>query len=78
METPSYGDMVREALDYVIARRPTPSDWFDPNTTAFRDQQQQDEYLRTFRDFLFGHHPDPIYPPRKRLPPDAETTPYDE
>ncbi|WP_280254226.1 hypothetical protein [Nocardia abscessus] len=78
IKEPSYGDMVREALDYVIARRPTPSDWFDPNTTAFRDQQQQDEYLRTFRDFLFGHHPDPIYPPRKRLPPDAETTPYDE
>lgn len=78
IKEPSYGDMVREALDYVIARRPTPSDWFDPNTTTFLDQQQQDEYLRTFRDFLFGHHPDPIYPPRKRLPPDAETTPSDE
>ncbi|MFQ6331646.1 hypothetical protein ACLMAL_36760 [Nocardia sp. CWNU-33] len=75
---PSYGDMVREALDYVIARSPAPSDWFDPNTTTFLDQQQQDEYLRTFRDYLFGHHPYPIYPPRKRLPPDAETTPSDK
>ncbi|WP_433672285.1 hypothetical protein ACQP06_11940 [Nocardia sp. CA-136227] len=78
IEEPSYGDMVREALDYVIARRPAPSDWFDPNTTTFRDQQHQNEYLRTFRDYLFGHHPDPIYPPRKQLAPDADTTQFDE
>ncbi|WP_069164091.1 hypothetical protein [Nocardia altamirensis] len=61
---PSYGDMVREALDYVIARRPAPDNWFDPTTTTFLDQQQQDQYLRAFRAYLFGHHPDPIYPPR--------------
>ncbi|MEV0368000.1 hypothetical protein [Nocardia fusca] len=74
----SYGDMVREALDYVIARCPTPSDWFDPSTTEFLDQQQQHEYLRGFRDYLFGHHPYPVYPPRKPLPPDAQTTPSDQ
>lgn len=76
-EEASYGDMVREALDYVIARRPPPSDWFDPSTTEFLDQQQQHEYLRAFRDYLFGHHPYPIYPPRN-LPPDAEPTPANQ
>ncbi|MEU6189202.1 hypothetical protein [Nocardia sp. NPDC047038] len=69
---PSYGDMVREALDYVIARGAAPSDWFDPNTTRFLDRQEQDEYLRAFRDYLFGHRPQPIYPPGPgRLPLDA-------
>ncbi len=74
---PSYGDMVREALDYVIARRPAPKEWFDPNTTAFLDDQQQNEYLRTFRDYLFGIHPYPIYPPLARVP-GAEITPIVE
>ncbi|WP_459545824.1 hypothetical protein [Nocardia sp. X0981] len=51
---PVYGDMVREALDYMIARRPTPSEWFDPTGTRFADQYELDEYLRAFRGFLFG------------------------
>ncbi|MFI7529023.1 hypothetical protein [Nocardia salmonicida] len=45
---PRYGDMVREALDYVIAQRPTPSDWFDPNTTEFVDQP-----IRSAADLIF-------------------------
>ncbi|MGY1947059.1 hypothetical protein [Nocardia asiatica] len=73
-----YAAELREAIDYVIARRPTPSGWFDPNTTTFLDQQQQDEYLRAFRDYLFGRHPYPIYPPSKHIRPDAETTPSDD
>ncbi|AHH16901.1 hypothetical protein NONO_c21030 [Nocardia nova SH22a] len=73
IQEPAYGEMVREALDHVIARRPMLNDWFDPNTTVFLDQQQQEEYLRTFRDYLFGLHPYPVYPPRKRFPLDAET-----
>ncbi|MFE7798612.1 hypothetical protein [Nocardia sp. NPDC057440] len=69
-----YGDMVREALDYMIARRPTPSEWFDPTRTRFFDQRELDEYLRAFRDYLFGNRSEPIYPPdNSRLPPDAGT-----
>lgn len=61
-----YGDMVREALDYMIARRPTPSEWADPTRSWFFDQRELDEYLRAFRDYLFGNRPEPIYPPGKR------------
>ncbi|MEU8895634.1 hypothetical protein AB0C65_07240 [Nocardia sp. NPDC048505] len=59
----TYGDMVREALDFMIAWRPTPDEWFDPTETRFADQQDLDDYLRAFRDYLFGTRPEPIYPP---------------
>ncbi|MEU2258332.1 hypothetical protein [Nocardia xishanensis] len=58
---PTYGDMVREALDYMIAWRPTPDEWFDPTEARFADQRELDEYLRAFRDYLFGSRPEPIY-----------------
>jgi hypothetical protein len=60
---PTYGGMVREALDYMIAWRPTPNEWFDPTETRLADQRELDEYLRAFRDYLFGTRPEPIYPP---------------
>ncbi|WP_174186243.1 hypothetical protein [Nocardia barduliensis] len=70
---PTYGDMVREALDYMIAWHPTPDEWFDPTETRFADQRDLDEYLRAFRDYLFGTRPEPIYPPGSEpLSPDAE------
>ncbi|MGC4990485.1 hypothetical protein [Nocardia salmonicida] len=59
----TYGDLVREALDFVIAWHPTPDEWFDPTETRFADQRDLDEYLRAFRDYLFGTRPEPIYPP---------------
>ncbi|WP_406234211.1 hypothetical protein [Nocardia sp. NBC_01009] len=59
----TYGDMVREALDFMIAWRPTPDEWFDPTETRFADQRDLDEYLRAFRAYLFGTRPEPIYPP---------------
>ncbi|MFE9320937.1 hypothetical protein ACIHDR_13915 [Nocardia sp. NPDC052278] len=73
---PVYGDMMCEALDYMIARRPTPSEWFDPTKSWFCDQRELDEYLRAFRDYLFGNRPEPISAPgNNRLPPDAGTAP---
>ncbi|MEV4127188.1 hypothetical protein [Nocardia sp. NPDC049707] len=60
---PTYGGMVCEALDYMIAWRPTPDEWFDPTETRFADQRELEEYLRAFRDYLFGTRPEPIYPP---------------
>ncbi|MCP2293574.1 hypothetical protein ACFYT3_35180 [Nocardia amikacinitolerans] len=63
-----YGAMVREALDYMIARRPTPSEWFDPTQSRFSDQRELDEYLRAFRDYLFGNRPEPLYPPSRNRP----------
>ncbi|MFC6010309.1 hypothetical protein [Nocardia lasii] len=59
---PTYGAMVREALDYMIAWRPTPEEWFEPTGTSFADQQDVDEYLRAFRDYLVGDRPEPIIP----------------
>lgn len=64
----AYGDMMREALDYMIARHPTPNEWFDPTQARFFDQQELDEYLRAFRDYLFGNRPEPIYPPARNRP----------
>ncbi|MFC8530918.1 hypothetical protein [Nocardia sp. NPDC057227] len=49
----AYGALVREALDYMIAWRPTPDEWFDPTETRFADQRELDEYLRAFRAYLF-------------------------
>ncbi|WP_147471502.1 hypothetical protein [Nocardia stercoris] len=60
---PTYGDMVREALDFMIAWHPTPDEWFDPTETRFADQRDLEEYLRAFRDYLSGTRPEPIYPP---------------
>lgn len=60
---PTYGDMVREALDYMIAWHPTPDEWFDATETRFADRRDLDEYLRAFRDYLFGTRPEPLYPP---------------
>ncbi|MFC4128278.1 hypothetical protein [Nocardia rhizosphaerae] len=60
---PTLGDMVRDALDFMIAWRPTPDDWFDPTGIRFADQRQLDEYLQAFRDFLFGDRAEPIDPP---------------
>ncbi|WP_378740894.1 hypothetical protein [Nocardia brasiliensis] len=60
----TYGGMVREALDFMIAWGPTPNEWFDPTRTRFADQRELDEYLRTFRDYLFGTRPEPICPRR--------------
>lgn len=69
---PTYAAMMREALDYVIARRPTPSEWYDPTDAWFDDQRELDEYLRAFRDYLFGNRSEPIHPPgNNRLPPGA-------
>ncbi|WP_194836594.1 hypothetical protein [Nocardia sp. XZ_19_369] len=66
---PAHGAMVREALDYVIARRPTPSEWYDPTGAWFLEQQELDEYLCAFRDYLFGDRSEPISPPRNKRPP---------
>ncbi|MCC3333007.1 hypothetical protein [Nocardia abscessus] len=72
---PTYAAMVREALDYVIARRPTPSEWYDPTNAWFLDQQELDEYLRALRDYLFGDRSEPISPPGNKRPlPDVGTT----
>ncbi|MGW2661892.1 hypothetical protein ACWCW7_13085 [Nocardia tengchongensis] len=60
---PTYGALVHEALDFMIWWRPTPDEWFDPTETRFTDQRELDEYLRAFRDYLFGTRPEPIYPP---------------
>ncbi|MFI6369000.1 hypothetical protein ACIBG0_40530 [Nocardia sp. NPDC050630] len=69
---PTYAAMMREALDYVIARRPTPSEWYDPTDAWFDNQRELDEYLRAFRDYLFGNRSEPIPPPsNNRLPPRA-------
>lgn len=73
---PEYRSMVREALDFVIARGPTPQEWFDPTFIWFFDQQELNEYLQAFHDYLFGDRPEPIYPPdNERLPPEADPAP---
>ncbi|WP_327097726.1 hypothetical protein OIE68_02265 [Nocardia vinacea] len=70
---PTYGGLVREALDYMIAWCPTPDEWFDPTETRFADQRELDEYLRAFRAYLFGTRPESISPPGGvRLSPDAQ------
>lgn len=60
---PTYGELLRRSLDYMIAWRPTPDEWFDPTGTRFADQRDLDEYLCAFRDYLLGDRPEPIYPP---------------
>ncbi|MGV9408969.1 hypothetical protein ACWDOP_03560 [Nocardia sp. NPDC003693] len=60
---PTYGTLVREALDFMIWWRPTPDEWFDPTETRFTGRHELDEYLRAFRDYLFGTRPEPICPP---------------
>ncbi|MFF2557487.1 hypothetical protein ACFVUS_41265 [Nocardia sp. NPDC058058] len=72
---PAERERMREALDFVIARRPTPKEWFHPTFTWFFDQQELDDYLRAFHDYLFGDRPEPIYPPdNERLPPESDPT----
>ncbi|MET9211308.1 MULTISPECIES: hypothetical protein [unclassified Nocardia] len=63
LSDPTTGKMLREALDFMIAWRPTPDDWFDPTGTEFAEQRDLDDYLRAFRDYLFGDRPEPIHPP---------------
>ncbi|MEU1210148.1 hypothetical protein [Nocardia sp. NPDC005825] len=65
---PPYGILVREALDFMIAWRPTPDEWFDPTEARFTDQRDLDEYLRAFHDYLFGTRPEPIDPPGSEVP----------
>ncbi|WP_109530210.1 MULTISPECIES: hypothetical protein [Nocardia] len=60
---PTYGYMLREALDFMIAWQPTPDEWFDPTGIRFADQRDLEEYLRAFRDYVSGDRPEPIYPP---------------
>ncbi|WP_328393301.1 hypothetical protein [Nocardia sp. NBC_00416] len=60
---PTYGILLREALDYMIARRPTPEEWFDPTGIRFADERELGEYLRAFLDYLVGTRPEPIYLP---------------
>ncbi|WP_040800982.1 hypothetical protein [Nocardia higoensis] len=70
---PTYGILVREALDFMITWRPTPDEWFDPTESRFADQRDLDEYLRAFRDYVFGTRPEPIYLPTGERPsPDAQ------
>jgi hypothetical protein len=52
--------LMREALDYMIAWHPTPDEWFDPTEVRFADQQELDEYLRGFRDYVLGDRPEPV------------------
>ncbi|MGS2807399.1 hypothetical protein [Nocardia sp. MW-W600-9] len=74
---PEYQRQVREALDYIIARGTTPDEWLERTSTWFFDQQELDEYLTAFHDYLFGGRPEPIYPPdNERLPPEAEIETY--
>lgn len=69
---PTYGVLVREALDYMIVRRPTPQEWFDPTGIRFADERELGEYLRAFRDYVAGTRPEPIYlPAGEQLPRDA-------
>ncbi|MCC3313993.1 hypothetical protein [Nocardia africana] len=59
---PTLGRLVRDALDYMIAWRPTPDEWFDPTGIRFADQRELGEYLRAFRDYLLGDRTEPITP----------------
>ncbi|MEV6432433.1 hypothetical protein [Nocardia sp. NPDC051463] len=68
VEDPTYGVLVSEALDHMIAWRPTPEEWFDPTGTRFADQRDLEEYLRAFRDYLLGTRLEPIYPPGSERP----------
>ncbi|MET7770533.1 hypothetical protein [Nocardia sp. NPDC005366] len=63
VKSSAFGDMFREALDYMIARHPTPTEWFDLTRACFLDQQELDEYLRAYREYLFGNRSEPIPPP---------------
>ncbi|QLY32841.1 hypothetical protein [Nocardia huaxiensis] len=72
---PAYRDMVRQALDYVITRGTSPHEWFDATNTWFFDQQELDEYLQAFRDYLFGDRPEPIYPPDNERVRSADSMP---
>ncbi|MDR7167170.1 hypothetical protein J2W56_000888 [Nocardia kruczakiae] len=60
---PTLGLLVRDALDYMIAWRPTPEEWFDPTGIRFAEQEALGEYLRAFRDYLLGDRAEPIFPP---------------
>ncbi|WP_433672190.1 hypothetical protein ACQP06_11425 [Nocardia sp. CA-136227] len=64
---PTYGALVREALDFMIEWRPTPDEWFDPTEIRFTDQSELDEYLQAFRDYLFGTRRNPLPPPGGEL-----------
>ncbi|WP_336086833.1 hypothetical protein [Nocardia sp. SSK8] len=71
---PAYRGIVREALDYVLARGTTPDEWLARTSTWFFDQQELDEYLMAFRDYLFADRPELIYPPdSERVLPEADT-----
>ncbi|MEV0333380.1 hypothetical protein [Nocardia sp. NPDC050717] len=60
---PDYGDLVRDALAHMISQRPTPEQWFDPTGARFADQDDLVEYLRAYRDYLFGDRAEAIRPP---------------
>ncbi|MFC9435218.1 hypothetical protein [Nocardia sp. NPDC057030] len=65
----AYATMLRDALDFMIAWHPTPDEWSDPTGIRFDDQQELDDYLQAFRDYLFGGRADPIYPAGRNHPP---------
>ncbi|MEV6560589.1 hypothetical protein AB0M22_33060 [Nocardia sp. NPDC051756] len=66
----AYALMMREALDFMITWHPTPAEWSDPTEIRFDDQQQLDDYLQAFRDYLFEDRPEPIYPTGRIHPPE--------
>ncbi|MFC4377406.1 hypothetical protein ACFO5K_25320 [Nocardia halotolerans] len=68
-EDPVYRRMVREALDYIIGRGTNPVEWARCTDTEFFDQDELDEYLTAFYDYLFGDRPEPIYAPGNGRPP---------
>ncbi len=70
---PTLGLLVRDALDYMIAWRPTPEEWFDPTGIRFADQEALGEYLRAFRDYLLGDRAEPISPPERETLPSGST-----
>ncbi|MFB7876881.1 hypothetical protein ACFC06_16630 [Nocardia sp. NPDC056064] len=60
---PDYGQMIREALDFVITRGTTTGEWHSRTHVWFERQEDLDEYLRAFSQYLFGDRDEPIPPP---------------
>ncbi|WP_133733875.1 hypothetical protein [Nocardia ignorata] len=56
-----YSRMVREALEFVISRGTSRGEWFNRTHTWFRRQEDLDEYLRAFFEYVFGDRAEPIY-----------------
>lgn len=63
---PVYEDMVREALDYMIARRPTPSEWADPTRAWFVDQRRTGRVSAGLPGLLVRKSPGADLPSRQR------------